>query len=269
MIIKSLARKGGDRAFTQLYDYISRKATDDRIWHNFHEYQPDRARTIDTFVENSTYIKHSPQRNICYHEIISLKRDKARGQAFEQRQIDALRQMTLTYLQQRAGTQLAYAAIHLDQADTIHVHLMISSNGLESDRRVRLDKFEFLQIQKSLELNLQQKFPELNELTVYNKPWELSRKLSDKEINLKRRTNDLSKKDHLRQTVEQVFASSLSREEAVIALAELNIDLTQRGKSIVVSQDGLRCRLKTLGIEDQYLRLSPDGYTPPSRGRSR
>ena len=60
--------------------------------------------------------------------------------------------------------------------------LMISSNGVDSNRRVRIPKFEFTQIQKNIETTLQQEYPVLSEKTIYNKPWEKNKKESHKEL---------------------------------------------------------------------------------------
>ncbi len=262
MILKSLSRKGGAGAFTQLYDYISAKAHDDRIWHNFFDYQPNRSDTIQQFQENSQFIRHTPRHNICYHEILSVKRDQSRGKDYERRQIQALRDLTGQYLSTRARNKLAYAALHLDQSESIHVHMMISSNGLESERRVRLAKHEFLNIQKQLEQRLQERYPELEERTIYNKPWEQSQNLSDREQAMKKRTGAPSKKDLLKEQLQQAFSQAKTQEEAQAILQEQGIRLTQKGKNITASQHKLKCRLKTLGIHEAYENIGREVETP-------
>ena len=255
MIIKSLSRKGSSKAFRQLYDYIVARAEPNFLEHNLYCHSRQRAKVIREFEENARHIKQTSRHNVCYHEVLSLKRHPERGEDFQARQIEALRHVTQEYLNARAPGQLAFGAIHLDQAESIHAHLMISSNERDSSRRVRLAKQDFLQIQRDLEQHLQERFPELGERTVYNNPREQSQNLSDREQAMKKRTKQPSKKDQLRATVESVFKESRNQAEAQQRLADLGIELVHRGKNVTVSHDGLKCRLKTLGIEGLYQNL--------------
>jgi len=160
--------------------------------------------------------------------------------------------VTHQYLAKRANRQLALGAIHLDHAETIHVHLMISANGLEQKHRTRLAKYEFLQIQKDLETYLHRQFPEVCHKRVYNQAWSQSQKFSNREQAMKQRTKQPSKKDVLKATLKQVFSQVKTQEEAHQMLADHGITLTQRGKSFTAQQDQMKCRLKTLGMEEMY-----------------
>ena len=201
-----------------------------------------------------------------------MKRDPSRGPDYERRQIQALRDLSQQYLQTRARDQLAYAALHLDQSETIHMHMLISSNGRDSQRRVRLAKHDFLDLQKQLETSLQQRYPDLEEQTVYNKPWEQSLDFSDREQAMKKRTRQPSKKDNLRTLLQQVFDHARTPEEAQRTLAEYGVELTPRGRNISVTQDTLTCRLKTLGLEEAYSQIGRPQQSPErdrSEGRQR
>ena len=202
MIIKSLSRKGKTGHFRQLYDYIAREAHGDALWHNFLYSEPDRERTVRTFEDNAKHIRKSPRHNILYHEVISLKR---LSKDLEELQIEALRDIGRQYLNARAGTQLGYGAIHTNQKDSIHLHLMISSNGVDSNRRVRIPKFEFTQIQKDIETTLQQEYPALCEKTIYNKPWEKNKKETHKEQQLKRGRASPRKKKYSKKNSWRLF----------------------------------------------------------------
>ncbi len=249
MIIKSMSRKGGAHHFQQLYNYISKDAEGDRIWHNFLYHEPDQQQTVRSFSDNARHLKTSKRHNILYHEIISLKRSEKDQQ---DRQMEALRDLARQYLASRAKGQLAYGAIHLDTVHSVHLHLMISSNDRGSHKRVRLPKYEFLQIQKTLESNLQRTYPELEEKAIYNKPWEQSQDLSNKEQNLKSRTKAPSKKEQLRETMERVFKNAPSQQDAKEYLETIGIDLVARGNNITAVQGKLKCRLKTLKLDEAY-----------------
>lgn len=262
MILKSMSRKGSARVhFPQLYDYISRDAQPEhQLWHNFMHHEPDRATTLRSFVENGSLIRQDSRHNILYHEIISLTRYPGSKVSH---QIAALRELARSYLDQRASKQMAYGAIHLDKDHSVHLHLMISSNDIGSKRRVRLPKAEFLQIQRDMEKILHRDFPELQQQKIYNREkFECSR-TSDKEQNLKRRTKAASKKDQLRETLEKVFSHAPSREEAEQALKSFGIDLKTRGKTVTAVQGKLRCRLKTLDLENVYQQIGKERETEP------
>lgn len=259
MIIKSMSRKGGAHHFQQLYNYISKDAEGDRIWHNFLYHEPDQQQTVRSFTDNAKHLKTSKRHNILYHEVISLKRS---GKDQQARQMEALRDLARQYLESRAKGQLAYGAIHLDSEHSVHLHLMISANDRGSKRRVRLPKHEFFQIQKTLEKNLQRSYPELEEKAIYNKPWEHSQDFSDKEQNLKSRTKSPSKKDQLRETLEHVFTHAPSQQEAKEYLASQGIELVARGKNITAVKGKLKCRLKTLKLDEAYQNIGkqPDSH---------
>lgn len=261
-----MSRKGGAHHFQQLYNYISKDAEGDRIWHNFLYHEPDQQQTVRCFTDNARNIKTDKRHNVLYHEIISLKRCEKDQQA---RQMEALRDLASQYLSSRAKGQLAYGAIHLDTEHSVHLHLMISANDRGSKRRVRLPKHEFLQIQKNLEQNLQRTYPELEERSIYNKPWEHSQDFSDKEQNLKSRTKSPSKKDQLHETLEYVFTHAPSQQEAKEYLTSQGIKLVARGQNITAMQGKLRCRLKTLQLDEAYQNIGkqsdPDLTQEPGR----
>ena len=256
-----MSRKGSAAVhFPQLYDYITRDAQlEDRIWHNFLHHQPDRSTTVRGFKDNARHIKQDRRHNILYHEVISLTRGPSSDLT---RQIAALRELAQSYLVQRAPSQLAYGAIHLDKEHSVHLHLMISANGLESERRKRLSKGDFLKIQRDIESQLQRNYPELEERSIYNRDQsESEEKTSEKEEQMKRRTKAPSKKEQLRETLAQAFVKSSTQEEAQEILREQGVELVERGKTITAVQDKLRIRLKTIGLAQNYACLL---YTSPS-----
>ena len=262
MILKSLSRKGGSGHFRQLYDYISRGAEGDAMWSNFLYPEPGREQTVREFERNSNHLRKTLRHNIVYHEILSLKRlspDQI------EMQMETLRTLGQEYLSQRAPNQLSYAAIHTDQSESIHLHMMISANNIDSNRRVRIPKFQFTKIQKDLEKHLHEHYPELHEPTIYNKPWEQSQKVSHREQQLKRRTKAPSKKDQLRNLIQETFKHSQSKSEAKEVLQGFGVTLEQRGQNMVASQGKLRCRLKTLGLDKEFENINKQVYPPKEK----
>lgn len=225
MILKSMSRKGSAAVhFPQLYDYISRDAErGEQFWHNFMHHEPDRATTVKGFKDNARHIKQDQRHNVLYHEIISLTRHP-RSQV--SRQIAALRELARSYLEQRAPQQLAYGAIHLDKDHSVHLHLMISSNGIGSNKRVRLSKADFREIQKKIENQLQRNYPELQEERIYT-----------------REKGTQNKRQKLKQQVEKVLERASSFEKAQQLFAKEGIELVKRGETITAIDGSTRLRL--------------------------
>ena len=132
---------------------------------------------------------------------------------------------------------------------------MISSNGVDSNRPVRIPKFEFTQIQKNIETTLLKEYPTLSEKIVYKKLLKKNKKEAHKEQQLKRRTGNPSKKDQLRKELLKVFYLPYSQTKAISILKAQGINLTQRGKNYMATKDKLKCRLSTLGVDEQFARI--------------
>ena len=284
MIIKSLSRKGGVGAFRQLYDYISRDCERERLWHNINAIQPQRSQVIDLFTSNARSLKLSPRYNVCYHEIISFKRNTNMRL---QDQKEALRTISQIYLEKRAGKQMAYGAIHTDKENTIHMHLMISSNGAGEKKRVLLPKKEFLQIQKEMERLVHERYPQLDQEHIYQKEKNQERENAPKR---ERRDSDRSKdrnpadsyhkrtpqerkktqREDLRQILEHIFHNSPDKEAVRVACLVYGITLEKRGNNMVATLGTLKCRLRTLGIQDLYARVGREkGYLGNTKDSSK
>ena len=264
MIIKSMSRKGAAGSVTrgsfyQLYHYINEKSLGQSLTRNIQQFNPSSAQVIGSFIENARNLRQTKRHNLLYHEVICLEK---RGDTSQHEMI--LHDLAQRYLEQRAPGAVAFGTIHDDAENSIHLHLMISANELDSRRRIRLSKQEFSQIQKSLEEYLQKQYPELGERSIYNQPWEHSLNFSDKELNLKRRTKAPSKKDLIKEVVTESLSLAASQEELVQLLAKSGIDLVVRGKTVTVQKEAIKCRLKTIGLLEAYEQLLEKEKDPVS-----
>jgi len=69
---------------------------------------------------------------------------------------------------------------------------------------------------------------------------------------MKKRTKEPSKKDLLRSKLRETFGLVSCREELQQLLANSDITFTERGKNVIVGYEGVKCRLKTLGLHSDY-----------------
>ena len=178
MIIKSMSRK--TPTFNQLFDYMEKGSKDSTfiLTHNLKIARgSNRENVLEQFYDNASFLRRSDKQNYLYHEVLSLKLTKNIEETRIKRIMFELSRM---YLQERARENLAYGRIHIEPSNdmsftNVHVHLMISSNGLESTKRHRLEKQQFHTIQKQLEVYVLEQYPELEQQKVYDKSFEKKR----------------------------------------------------------------------------------------------
>ncbi len=253
MIIKELSRKSP--SFRQLLNYINRdrETNEHVILHNFN--LPDNARHSQIearFLENHAYLSKRQNGNSMYHTIVSLKRDPSIDVEV---QMQILRELTNRYIDRRAGNMLCYGNAHIE-AEQLHYHVIISSNEYRSRRRVRLTKAQFADIQKDIERYAQERYPELELPSRYNRTERTTeRSIGEKEYQLSRRTDRKTKKELLREKLQQIFRSVGTYQELEAALQEGNLSLHQRGTNVVITSGQMKVRLSTIGLEEDYRRL--------------
>ena len=157
MLIKSMSRKS--QSFAQLYDYITRdtgSAGDLLTSQNLPQSATDRSGRLKAFFDNERHMKRRKGGVRAYHEVLAFHPDDAPALTKE-----ALRKLTEYYLQLRAPHALAIAEAHYDTGQP-HVHVMISANELNSNKRVRVSQRDFARIKARVEELQRQLYPELS-----------------------------------------------------------------------------------------------------------
>ncbi len=253
MIIKSMSRK--EASFDQLYDYITKDKDLDfhyRFTHNF--IRQNRDGILREFHRNAQLLQQHKGANYLYHEIISITRSQ---QISEEKQKEILHEFITQYVQSRARDCLVFGGLHDEKDTNIHFHLMISSNRLNESSRYRLSKHQFDQIKQGLETYVLQKFPELEQAQLITK--ERTRGNSNnKEQELKRRTQQPSQKDRVKEKLRDIFHSAASKQEFFTLLDEHDFNIYLRGQQVGVQENksGRKHRLSTLGIDAEFQEFS-------------
>jgi len=184
MIVKSLARKQGKRAFRNLIQYMDREGVEDPFTHNLVTEAEETENIVKEFEDNAALLPLRTNGNYLYHEILSFSNDDTNISK------EAMVALTREYMQLRASSQMAYMRIHMTKNP--HIHCCISAGDL-SGQRVSLSKAKFHNIKKDLERIQRKRFPELSASLVQNRKRSSLRK-TKKEQEAERRSKSESRK---------------------------------------------------------------------------
>jgi len=255
MIIKSMSRKVP--SFDQLIGYMDLGATsrENNIYYNLYSRKPEGIE--DEFRDNSRFLQKRKNGVYMYHEVISITRSK---QIDEQEQINILRQLVYKYIQERAGNNLVYAVLHDDKTDNLHYHLLISSNEIESSKKHRLSKAKFDSVKKNLELFVLDCHPELEQKKLISKDKQskqTSDSLSNKGVELKRRTGKTPQRDIVKESLLNIFASASTHAEFIELLESEHFQIYKRGKhwGVLNESTNRKHRFATLGVSEEFAKL--------------
>ena len=257
MIIKSMSRKQAN--FGQLVDYFEDGRQDAKynIYHNIYSTNAENIKT--EFDKNATFLSKRKNGVYMYHEVLSITKT---ANLTREQQKEILKDIGLEYVQNRANHNLVFAVLHDDKADNLHYHFMISSNELESPKRLRLSKEKFSQFKKDLELRVLEKYPELEQKKLISKEpglnKEIGEKLSNKGAEVKRRTGKTNQKDHVKDRLRAVFSSSKNKADFFNGLEKENLSIYVNGNTIGILDKATdrKHRLKTLGMLDEFNAIS-------------
>lgn len=246
MIIKSMSRKS--KTFSQLYSYLTRDKSSFTFSRNTYNNSQKKKEIIKEFYTNAQHLKKARGTVYMYHEVLSLEKNNLSPE----KQKEILQGLAEKYLSQRANNHLAFWVIH-EEKNNIHVHLMISANEIEWERRIRLSKKEFSQIQKELENYKNQKYKELNQSSLYQNKKDLWND-KQKEQELKNR-GVKSIRDTIKEELEKTFNNATSNTYLKNHLQSLGYEIYTRGKTQGIKFQGKSYRLKTLGLNTKYKQL--------------
>lgn len=224
MISKSTARS--NKSFASLYDYLTRDKDSILNCYNLYSSPDNKRELIKEFMKNSEYLSKARGKNYLYHEILALAKNDL---PFEKQQ-KILQDLAQKYLSLRSKNHLAFTALHKDKEHT-HIHLMISANELEGNKRIRLSKNEFSTIQKELETYKNTLYPELEMTRHYQR--------------------ERTAKERLQERIREVFKAR-SRAEFEALQKKYRLEFKSRGKTMRVISNEKAHRLKTLGVLEEY-----------------
>jgi hypothetical protein len=248
MIIKSMARK--ETSFKSLIEYMHKEGDKKprTIMRNL--LSDDIEKIVKIFEENAKFLPKRKNGNYLYHEIITIPKS---SNISEKKQEKILLDLSEKYLEKRASDLLSYGVIHHD-TDNLHIHLLISANELYSDKRFRLTKKNFSDIQKEIEEYKIEKYPKLDSQKIYTQNKTETKTISQKEFEVIKR-GGTSKKKEIIDIVKNIIERSQDLNEFNNSLEKIDFKVYVRGQNIGLEKisNQKRYRLKTLGINEEYL----------------
>ncbi|MDF1882711.1 hypothetical protein JHD49_02020 [Sulfurimonas sp. SAG-AH-194-C21] len=246
MIIKSMSRKS--KSFSQLYDYLTRDKSSFTFSRNTYANSNNKKEFVNEFYTNARYLREARGKVYMYHEVLSLEENNLS----QERQREILLDMADKYLYQRAEDHLAFGVVH-EEKNNMHLHLMISANEIEGEKRVRLSKQEFSSIQQRMENYKNQKYTELKDSFMYHNKKDLSKE-KKQEQELKNR-GAKSIKDEIKRNLKETFTKATSEMYLENHLKSMGYKIYTRGNTQGISYKNKNYRLKTLGLEKEYKQL--------------
>ncbi len=233
-------------SFGQLLGYIDREAGGEAYTLRHNLRGRDHASIEQEFSRNADLLQQRQNGVFLYHEIISISR--AQGLATELQKARLL-EIVQEYVAARCPENLVYGGLHQDKDHSFHFHLMISANRANDQKRLRLDKQQFRDIQVRLEAHVLQTFPELEQKLAIGK--RSDRKLKQAEVELERRTGERPQRDPVLSRIREALEASLDHDSLRSALGRENLELYIRGKNLGVIdlETGKKHRLNTLDPE--------------------
>ncbi len=141
------------------------------------------------------------------------------------------------------------------------IHLMISANAVRSDRRVRMDRQYFAQVQRGLEQWRAENLPQLHARVIYGDEHEKQTpKQPLNEGEMVRRTKERSKKEVVYEHLQVILAGAFGLSDAQSQASNLGLEFYQRGQTwgVTDTHTGKRYRLQTLGLAIAFEKLITD-----------
>lgn len=248
MIIKSMARK--ETSFKSLVEYMHKEGDKNTRTIMRNLLSEDRKKIVENFEENAKYLPKRKNGNYLYHEIITIPKS---SNISEKKQEQILLDLSEKYLEKRASDLLSYGVIHHD-TNNLHIHLLISANELYSNKRFRLTKKNFSDIQKEIEEYKIEKYPKLDSQKIYTQDKTETKTISQREFEIIKR-GGTSKKKEIRDIVRDIIERSQNLNELNLSLEKINFKVYARGDTVGLENisNQKRYRLKTLGINEEYL----------------
>ena len=253
MIIKSMSRKTA--SFGQLANYMNKGECITDKYESFYNniFSKNTEGITEEFKNNAKTIHERKNGNMFYHEMISITKSKTIS-LDDQKKI--LYKLVKDYVELRAKNNLVYGVMHTDKSDNLHYHLMISSNEIGSEKKHRLSKGNFANIQKEIEKHILNNYPEMEQKIIYNQ--DKDEKTNKKEYELKKRTGKESDRDCVKRELKEVFESSKSKSDFFNKITDRGFEIYIHGNTVGVTrkETGLNYRLKTLGLLDEFQKIS-------------
>ncbi len=264
MIVKSLRHTTPKFGYIVNYVFDGIPKQKDFRWIAMHNLSKgaNRESIISEFEENARYLQQrkNPLRKKVYkyHEILAFAKDSTPNLTKEK-----LQTIIKEYIRLRdpSNSALAICVPHYESGKSIHLHLVMSSNHLLSNKSsdMRMDNAFYYELRRNIERITLKHFPELHQSTVYLDKKEIVQLLPKKILAERNEQENSTHKDFGKQTKKQMVADTIrvildrstSLNEFINRVnARDNFETYSRnGRLTGIITNGKKYRYKTLGIQ--------------------
>jgi hypothetical protein len=263
MIIKSMTRK--TPTWGQLLDYMVKGSERYRdpdgmsfilkhnIWgHSIKEW-------TKSFEETEKRRVNTRTNNVkVFHEILSWSNKDTSKLTLEK-----MKDMATAYIKVRNENASFIAVPHRDK-DHFHIHFCISAVEAKTGKSIRVSREEFKNIKEKIQQYQVQRYPELSN-SVVNHSKESKRSIKESEFQLKKRGGQLTEKGKVKQQLDSIFKSAISKEDFYSKVKEQGLNIYERSGKIAGIEGERNMRFSTLGYPEN--RLSDlDSYQDRMKG---
>ncbi len=169
---------------------------------------------------------------------------------------EMLDDLTYYFYQAYNPAAMGVATVHYDR-DHIHVHHCIAGLEYRSGNAARHSKSAFEGLKKSTEGYQMERYPELVHSIVYHRSRTLEQeRVTNGEYWVNKRASGLTKKEQLKELLDEAFKDAMSVGELVYKLGDRGITTYMRGGKLYgVVYNGRKYRFKTLGLLERLHEL--------------
>ena len=243
MIIKSTSRKA--KSFGQLLEYLTREDFNTYSW-NMYSKKENIKKVIDEFMDNASHLDNARGSVFMYHDILSL----GKNNYSLKKQKEMLHDLVSQYVSLRGDNKLVFSVTHTDKQN-LHCHLVISSNEIGSNKRVRLSKKEFNQIQQQVESYQNKHYAKAFHTSFYKNIKDFT-KSKQAEQEMKHKRNKQSQREFVREHIQKAIKTASNKKQFNLNLEQDGFELYTRGKHTGVKFKNMSYRFQTLALDKTY-----------------
>lgn len=166
---------------------------------------------------------------------------------------DILKDLAKQYIKLRNPRAISLAVVHREK-EHIHLHFCFSTVDYGTVKSNRLSRKEFSEVKQNMQEYQLEKYPELEHSVVNHSKSKKRTKISEKEMQMKLRTGQVSDKESLYYKVQSIFHASPDIPNFLHTLKNNDIKpYVRNGKHTGIHYGNRKYRFKTIGITEDML----------------
>lgn len=249
MILKALSRKTA--SYKGLLNYMVNSKDSSKVILSKNIKGREFENWIEEFKQNEKDRLHVRRNcNKLLHDIVSFSTND-----FKNITESKLQDIGKKYLELRGDNILALGALHIKKDGNAHIHFMISPIEMYTGRSIRISKSRLKEIKIELQKYHQKKYPELTH-SIVNYGISINKQITEKEYQLKKRSNSITRKEEYKQQLNSLLSQSKSEQDFYSKIDNSGFTTYQRNGIVTgIIKDNKKYRFKTIGLDLKHLSI--------------